>query len=183
MFDLCSEVFTELDLPINISKCYAMLIGPRFNIACSALTIQGAVVPWVDSVKFLGVTICKSRSFSCSWDDAKRKFYCNSNAILGRLGTSAPFDELLKLINAQAVPNLIYGISAATLTTQEIKSLSYAYNSVFTKMFNTFDKNVIYCCQFYSGYLCFNMLYDLHRYTVCFGEIYCVKLLLINVEK
>ena len=71
---------------------------------------------------------------------------------------------MLKLINAQAVPNLIYGISAATLTTQEIKSLSYAYNSVFTKMFNTFDKNVIYCCQFYSGYLCFNMLYDLHRY-------------------
>ena len=92
MFDLCSEVFTELDLPINISKCHAMRIGPRFNIACSALTIQGAVVPWVDSVKFLGVTICKSRSFSCSWDDAKRKFYCNSNTILGRLGTSAPVD-------------------------------------------------------------------------------------------
>ena len=61
--------------------------------------------------------------------------------------------------------NLLYGISATTLTKCELNSFSHAYNSMFAKIFNSYDNNVISCCQFYSGYLCFELLYDFHRYS------------------
>ena len=123
MFNLCSEIFSDLDLPINVDKCPSLRIGPRCDNICCTLQIQGQAVHWVDSIKFLGITLCKAKTFKCAHDDAKRKFYCSSNVILGRLGSSAPANVLLKLINAHGVQNLLYGISAATLTESEIKSL------------------------------------------------------------
>ena len=113
------------------------------------------------------MTICRAKAFKCNWDSVKAKLYRSSNAIIGKLGTSAPANVILKLISAQGVQILLYGISATTLNESEIKSCSHAYNSVFDKNFNSYDNNVLSFCQFYynSGYLKFNVLYDLHRYT------------------
>ena len=165
MFNLCSEVFTDLDLPINVSKCHCICIGPRCNTMCSTLNIQGAAVHWAESTKYLGITICQAKSFKCLWDESKSKFYCNCNVILGRLGTTAPANVVLKLISTQSVQNLLYGIASTSLNNSELKSFSHAYNSMFSKVFNSFDSHVISYCQFYSGHLCFNMLYDLQRYV------------------
>jgi len=116
------------------------------------------------NTKFLGVTLCQAKTFKCDWVEPKNKFHCNCNVIFGRLGTSAPAEVILKLINSQGVQNLLYGISAVTLSESDLKSFSHAYNSMFAKTFQTFDNNTISCCQYYSGYLSFNRLYDLHRY-------------------
>ena len=59
-----------------------------------------------------------------------KKFYCNTNIILGRFSTSAPVNVLLKLIDSQPVPHLLYVIFANTLSLKDIKSLSYACNSI-----------------------------------------------------
>jgi len=85
---------------------------------------------------------------------------------LGRLGTSAAASVLLKLINSQGVQNLLYGISATSLSKLELTSFTHAYNSVFSKIFKSFDDRVIMCCQFYCKYLCFDLLLDLHRYML-----------------
>ena len=116
------------------------------------------------SINFLGITICQSKTFKCDWDAAKRKFYCNSNVILGRLGTSASAAVLLKLIHSQGVQNLLHGISATSLTKAELKSFSYAYNSFFAKIFKCVDNKIIMSCEFFSKYLCFEMLYEMYRY-------------------
>lgn len=165
MFKLCVDIFNDLNLSINISKCNCLRIGPRCNMTCKVLTIHGNIVQWVEQITFLGMTICRAKAFKCNWDSVKAKFYRSSNAIIGKLGTSAPANVILKLINAQGVQILLYGISATTLNESEIKSFSHAYNSVFAKIFNSYDNNVLSFCQFYSGYLNFNVLYDLHRYT------------------
>ena len=101
----------------------------------------------------------------CTWEDAKKKLYCNTNVILGRMGTSAPINVLLKLIDSQSVPNLLYGISATTLSAKDIKSFSFAYNSIFAKIFHSYDNTVILNCQYFTGSLPFNDLYDDHRYN------------------
>ena len=123
MFNLCAGVFTDLDLPINTSKCHCMRIGPRSHANCSTLSIEGVNVQWVVSIKFLGVTLCQSKTFKCLWDDAKSKFYSSSNAIIGKLNTSAPESVILKLINSQGVPCLLYGIAATTSNDHEVESL------------------------------------------------------------
>ena len=95
----------------------------------------------------------------------EEKFYCNTNVILGRLGTSTPVNVLLKLIDSQSVPNLLYGISATRLSAKDIKSFSFAYNSVFAKIFHSYDNTIILNCQYFTGSLPFNYLYDYHRYN------------------
>ena len=164
MFNLCFDVFKDLDLPINISKCHCLRIGPRCNVRCSAITLQDSIIPWVENTKFLGVTLFRAKYFKCDWSESKGKFYCSVNIILGRLGTSASASVLLKLLNSQGVPNLLYGIAATTLCEIELRSFIFAYNSMFAKVFKTFDPYTISCCQYYCGYFSFNLLYDQHRY-------------------
>ena len=95
----------------------------------------------------------------------KKKFYCNANVILGRMGTSAPVNVLLKLIDSQSLPHLLYGISATTLSAKDIKSFSYAYNSVFAQIFHSYDNTIILNCQYFTASLPFSYLYDYHRYN------------------
>ena len=72
---------------------------------------------------------------------------------------------MLKLIDATSLQKLIYGISATTLNKSELTELSRVYDSVFAKMFRTFDNHIIKSCQFNFGYLAFNYKYDLSRLT------------------
>jgi hypothetical protein len=142
-----------------------MRIGPRFKIPCKPLTIQDKFVHWVDNINYLGVTISQSKSLRCLWNEAKGKFYMCVNTILGRLGTNAPVDVLLKLIQSQGVPSLLYGTAAVALNKSELSSLCNAYNNMFGKIFHSYDKNVIAYCQWYSGFWPFELVYEYHRYN------------------
>ena len=62
LFTLCSEILTTLDLPININKCFCLRIGPRCNVECRSLKIQGIDVKWVKCFRYIGVTICRAQS-------------------------------------------------------------------------------------------------------------------------
>ena len=94
----------------------------------------------------------------------KSKFYCSVNTLLGRIGSSASENVLLKLLDSQALPVLLYGTCAATLSASDLKSLSYAYDSAFAKNFKTMCTSTIRFCQYYSGYLSFSLCYDLNRF-------------------
>ena len=164
LFKLCVDVFNDLNLSINVNKCNCCGLD-LVVMSCQTLTLHGNAVQWAEKITFLGITICQAKVFKCNWDSTKAKFYRSSNAIIGKLGSSAPANVILKLVYAQGVQSLLYGISATTLTESELKSFSHAYNSVFAKTFHSYDNRVISCCQFYSGYLSFNILYDLQRYA------------------
>src|SRR5579864_2043754 len=114
---------TDLRLKFNEILIISLKIGSRYKVTCKNLTIFGVNIDWVNETRFLGITITSNKEFNCSWDAAERKFYCNSNVIIGRLGTSAPVDVLLKLLDSQAIPHLLYGIFAATLSSKDIISL------------------------------------------------------------
>src|SRR5688500_6489519 len=115
LLDMCNSLFSDLDLPINISKCHCLSTGPRFNLKCKNLSINGKDTSCVNETRFLGVTITNDKVSKCSWEAAKKRFYCNTSIILGLLGTPARVKVLLKRIESQSVPHLLYGISATTL--------------------------------------------------------------------
>ena len=164
LFNICSEVFVNLDLPVNLDKCHCMRIGPRFNMPCKPLTIGNSTVKWVDKIQYLGITLCRSKSFVCEWRESKGKFYMSVNTILGRLGTNGSIDVILELIKSQAVPSLIYGIASSALTSSEIKSFCNAYDNIFRKIFHTYDCKIIAYCQWYCGFWPFQLLYNYHRF-------------------
>lgn len=164
MLNVCTQVFSDLDLPINAAKSHCMRIGPRYNAACSSLDLQETALHWAESMTFLGVNICRASKFKCCWSEAKKKFFCNVNTILGRLGTAAPINVLLKLINSQGLQNLLYGTAATALSSADLKSLDYAYNGVFAKIFKISHPSCILQCQYYCGNLPFYITYEYQRF-------------------
>jgi len=88
----------------------------------------------------LGITVCKSSKFVCSWTQTKRKCFYTSNVIFSKLGNSTAANVILKLVFTHGVQNLLYGIAALSLTSAEVDSLAYAYNSIFCKIFKLYDK-------------------------------------------
>jgi len=49
------------------------------------------------------------------------------------------------------------------LNKSQINHVTFPYNSGFMKLFATYDLKTITQCQFYSGFLPFNYLFDLKR--------------------
>jgi len=153
LFDLCSNTLHMVDLPINIDKCHCMRVGPRHNSICKNITIKGINIVWVNEIKYLGIIIKKGKSFCCNWDSSVKNFYSTSNTILAKLGATTSVDVALHLLKAQSVPHLTYGTAAKTLSDSDVKRLSFVYNSMFVKLFETKDNSVIQSCQFFSSVL------------------------------
>ncbi len=163
MLNLCNGVFKMLDLPINETKCHCMRIGPRCNVQCASLRLNNVVLEWVDKINYLGITVSKNKYLDFCWKEAKRHFYICINSFFDQLGTDAHIDVLLKLIYSQAVPKLLYGTCAIKLSLADRKSLKYAYNSFYSKIFKSFDSNVIANCQYFCNYMSFDCMHDLNR--------------------
>ena len=163
MIQVCVDVFSSLDLPINISKCNYIRIGPRFNTNIS-LHVQNTLLIAVDSLKFLGIDIIRASSFECSWSEAKSKYFISANTILGRLGSSAPLNILIKLINSHGLQKLLYGCTSISLNQKELSNLEFTYNSFFAKIFKTNLKSTILECFYFCGNLPLYLTYDLQRF-------------------
>ena len=65
------------------------------------------------------------------------------------------------MVNAYSTPALLYGVETGCLGSVQIDKLDYAYNSIFTKIFNTFDREVIKLCQYYTGHMPLGYTIDL----------------------
>ena len=165
MLNICSDIFDNLDLPINVNKCHCIRIGPRHKFKCELLQLSNVSINWVDSIKYLGITICSSKSFKCSFSDAKGKFFRSANVIFGRLSTNSSPNVLLKLITTNSVSALMYGTAALSLKNSDIADLSRAYDSVFVKMFKVKTTNTIRQCQYYSGFWPVEIMYDFNRFN------------------
>jgi len=77
--------------------------------------MDGHLLIWADSIRYLGIYILAVRSFQCSFDVAKRKFYSAFNAIYERMGRFASEEVTLNLISAKCIPCLLYASEALSL--------------------------------------------------------------------
>ena len=73
LLNLCGDIFSKLDLPINVSKSHCLRIGPRYKHECASLSLNSSTLEWASSTKFLGITICSDSKFKCCWKENKRK--------------------------------------------------------------------------------------------------------------
>ena len=71
LFNLCSNIFKDLDLPINVLKSHCLRVGPRYRSACAQLTLCGTVVDWVNEIRFLGIYLLSGKNLQFCWKEAK----------------------------------------------------------------------------------------------------------------
>ena len=96
--------------------------------------------------------------FKCCFHAKKVKFYRSINGILSKLGSAPPINVTLSLSATNCHPILLYGLEALKLNKSDIATLSHPYNSVYMKLFQSFNKTVITLCQYYCGELSFEHL-------------------------
>ena len=153
LVNLCHLELSTLDLAINVKKSVCIRIGPRFNAPCCSITsIDGAILQWVDTVRYLGVYIVRSRTFKCCLNNAKQSFYRAFNSIYGKVGRSASEEVTLSLIKAKCIPCLIYGLDACPITSTEANSLNFAVKRTLFKIFRTTSNDIVTNCQLYFNF-------------------------------
>ena len=106
-------------------------------------------MPWVDEIRYLGVSLSRSRLFKCSFDAAKRAFYRSLNAIFGRVGRVASEEVTLQLVASKCLPVLLYDDEACPLNKSDINSFDFAVNRFMMKLFKTTNKDTIADCRSY----------------------------------
>ena len=138
-------------------------MGPNFSRTHANMQVNGLSVPWCKSLCYLGHTILSGTRISCDFHPAKAKFFGTTNSIFSKIGGSAPINVLLSLLYTKCIPALTYAMEAISLNKTLTNNLSHVYNSIFFKIFSSFDKDVIKQCQYYCGYLPFSYYYTIKR--------------------
>ena len=95
----CNEFCTEWDICLNTKKSKLMYFGKKCTDLFNPL-LSGEPIEWVDSWKYLGVTVVSGRRFGCSATERIRKFYRCANAIFRIEGRS---DDLAMLAMFQSL--------------------------------------------------------------------------------
>jgi hypothetical protein len=153
MIDMCTQVLGYCDLQINPNKSFCLRIGPRHNISRCILTINNQLVTWKSEIRYLGVLIVSSKKFKCNLQGNRQKFFQATNSIFGKIGTKAPLNLTLSLIDIYCMPVLLYGLEVLSLTKSEKSTLDFIYSTVFFKIFLVKDSINIKLCQFFSSCL------------------------------
>ena len=163
MVDICVKAFEAIGMNINIRKSGCIRIGERHNIAVQPIIIDNLPLSQVVEVRYLGIIILAARKFTFNLQNVKQKFFRALNGIFGKVGLNTSLDVLCSLIESQCVPILLFAAESLKWSNKTLKSIENAYNQVFFKIFQTFDKELVKQCQYNLGYLPMRLLLDVRK--------------------
>jgi len=131
----------------------------------SKLCLVNETITWASELPYLGLVMKSGKNFKCCFHLKKIKFFRSVNGILSKLGSAPPINITLTLLNTNCNPILLYGLEALKLTKSDVNALSLPFNSVYMKLFQSFNKTVIRQCQFYCGDLPLEHLLNLRTFN------------------
>lgn len=152
MIAICCREFNDIDLVLNESKSRCIRIGKRWHEQCVPLHTTSGIIPWSNSVTYLGINILAATKFSCCFDKSKSSFYSSFNAIYSKLGNINNPIVALNLISYIALPCLLFAVKALPITKTVIRVIEHPWCRVFMKLFWTFDNKIVAQYQYYTGF-------------------------------
>src|SRR6267154_2397108 len=115
---------------------------------------------WANEAKYLGVVLKTGVKFACNFHPSKCLFFKSVNSIMSVLGGNPSIKVALSLFRSKCIPVLTYGLAVIPLSKADLQSLSFAYNNIFSKLFNTNNRDTIEKCQFFCGFWPLSVLVD-----------------------
>jgi len=114
LLNVCQSELQYLDMAINARS---MSAPSQYKQPCSnLLTSDNHEIVWCENVRYLGVHVVSSKSFTCSLSNAKRSFYRSFNAIFGRVGHIATQAVIVELLNSKCLPTLLYSLRLRSMS-------------------------------------------------------------------
>jgi len=147
MIAIVSQELLTLDMRTNTKKSTCIKTGPWFNITTSPIILCDKQL---FSYNYGG------KKVSCDHHPANAKFFGSTNLILSKIGIKSLLPLSLSLLFAKTVPILLYSMEAVSMSEHDTTNFSNVFNSMFLKLFGTFNKMIIEKCQYYCGYLPFS---------------------------
>ena len=136
LIDCCSDYCHKFCLTFNPKKSKVVVFSPRTidtkNFA--RISLNGIHIEYVNSVKYLGLTLCSRPTFSFDSKSDLRNFYRSANSILNVLKKP---DEcvLLHLLYSNCVPILTYACAVKTYASREMNDCNTALNNAIRRIF------------------------------------------------
>jgi hypothetical protein len=107
----------------------------------------------VKSCRYFGIFIVSGRTFRCSFDNAKSRFFRAFNAIYSKVGRLAYEEVILSLLRTKCLPILLYATEACPLLVRTQHSFEFALTRVLMKTVRTFSSPIVKDCQHYFNLL------------------------------
>ena len=135
MLNVTGDVGRSLGLTFNCMKSNCVSIGCKKIDNLASLTINGTVIQWANSIKYLGICISAGKSFKTDLSMTRRKFFASVNCILSKCQYTSDIVKL-QLVESHCLPILLYACESLNLKGAELQSLNSWWNSVYRKIFH-----------------------------------------------
>ena len=137
LIDNCSSYCKDHCLEFNPTKSKVVVFSKKRvdHGLLNPVLIDGKVIEYVRSIKYLGTTIIGDSGFSFSAAQDLCNFYRSSNAILNVL--NKPNEEILMhLLYTNCVPTLTYASSVKSFSSKDMADCTTALNDAIRKIFS-----------------------------------------------
>jgi len=102
----CEDELSCLDMRSNNKKSVCIRIGPRYKTdCCSLVTSDNSEIRWCNDLRYLGVYVTSSSTFSCSFSHST---YRAINALFGRVGRATSADVIVQVFKMKCLLVLYY---------------------------------------------------------------------------
>ena len=163
MIKLCVDEFAQIGLEINSNKSNVIRFGRRHCIDIQPIVIDDLNIMWKKEIIYLGMKIASGLKFNVNLQNMKQKFYAASNGVFNKIGTKCSPNLIVSLIRQFCQPVLLYASEAISWSSKNMKGCNKAFNSIFSKIFTSYDPSIIRYCQFYMGVLPFDLQVELNK--------------------
>jgi hypothetical protein len=173
MLDVCWAYGVAHNIIFNHKKTVSAVAGHVRSRTLAHVCINNEPIPWVDALKYLGVTFNVRDGLQVDVSYVKRKFYSALNSVLARCaGAAEPVK--IQLLRSFCLPLLMYCIGAFELSNTAVTELSVCWNDAFRKIFHYNRWESVKQVQYYFGCLDLKHMYHLARFK--FMSTICVKI-------
>ena len=114
----------------------AMRVVPRYNVLCAPLTIDIVALEYVETIKYLGITLKSDKKFTQDVHAIKCKFFRALNGIYSKCGSKMSEIVLIELIRSYCLPFLTYCAESFNLNKETVAELSSCWRKAVRKIFS-----------------------------------------------
>jgi hypothetical protein len=135
LVDICVSYGRKWCIEYNFKKTKIVVFGKnRDTSSFSDVFLDDKKVDYVDSWKYLGVTVVSSGRFQCSSSRELASFYGAANTILNVLRKPSEVVQM-SLLYTICVPIITYACEVKRLTSSDLQRLNVALNDCIRKIF------------------------------------------------
>ena len=136
MLDICDIEIKWLDMKFNVKKSMAMRVGSRYSVSCAPLLIDNVALEYVETIKYLGITLKSEKKFTQDVHALKCKFFRALNGIYSKCGSKMSEIVLIELIQSYCLPFLTYCSESFNLNKETVAELSSCWRKAVRKIFS-----------------------------------------------